>query len=416
MSSYKNKILNHKPAVDPSLWDNVEDKVISLNKDVSTKSKISLAYFLGALLSLFGIALIYLWMSNDSFYDQNKGIRSSSENHTALPSNDLAYNENSKKDEVNASKANTLQDSSTDNKLGEGILSKNSIDRGFISKEASALVSRSGAKTHNSKNSQNSNPKDSYVLNVVNKEIQMSDIEITNKPVDPYTHIENHLSDSENELLPKMDDKQVIDDKKDVSEVANQSRNNVEIITQLERKAWDEIYSKYDNKDKLSPCNPVLAKKSNAELGCSFGIGTHLYPGYFTNFMVDFRLNKLVRAGIKINHQRYDDGAKFITYPNVLNGRRYTNLLANISLMLIDNQKLSVGIDLSPGLGLVTDNQRKQNGDDFYLLKEQYYGFNYMIGAHLDYKILQRWKLGWESVVDVNGETTIHGLRLKYIL
>lgn len=416
MSSYKNKILNHKPAVNPSLWDNVEEKVLSLNKDVPTKNKISLAYFLGALLSMFGIVLIYMWISNDLFYDQNKGIKSSSENHTALHANDLAYNENSKKEEANTSKANILQDSPPDDKLGEGILSKNPLDRGFISKEALALVSRSGAKNHNSKNSQNSNAKDSYVLNIVNKEILMSDIEITNKPVDQFTHIENDLNDNENEMLPKIDDKKVIDDKKDVSEVANQSRSNVEIITHLERKARDEIYSKYDNKDKLSPCNPVLAKKSNAELGCSFGIGTHLYSGYYTTISLDYKLNKLVKAGVKMNHQRYTDGAKFITAPDVRNAELFTNLLANISLILLDRNKVSLGIDLSPGIGMVTENYRTQFGDQFRINATQYYGFNYMVGAHLDYSILKRWKLGWESVVDVNGETTIHGLRIKYIL
>ncbi len=416
MSSYKDKLLNYKPTADPRLWDNVEEKVISLNKDVSTRSKSSLAYFLGALLLLFVIGILYMSMSTDSFYDQNKIIGSSSEVHTALQSKDLAKDEKSKWEEVNTTKESDLLDLPSDKKIGEVTSSNNPKEQGFISKESMAFVSRSGLKNHNTKNSLNSNPKDSYVLKVVNNGVQMSDIEIADELKDQYILIENHLNDNENELLPKMDNKHIIDNKKDVSEVSSQSRNYVELFANLERKALDEIFSKYDNKDKLSPCNPVLAKKSNTEIGCSFGFGTHVYPGYFTSVSLDYRLNKLVKVGAKINHQRYTDGAKFITAPDVRNAELLTNLMANISLMLLDRNKVSLGIDLSSGIGMVTKNYRKQYGDQFRIDATQYYGFNYMIGAHLDYKFQNRWKLGWESVVDANGETTIHGLRLKYIL
>lgn len=132
--------------------------------------------------------------------------------------------------------------------------------------------------------------------------------------------------------------------------------------------------------------------------------------------LVEYKLSKLLRAGIRFNYQRYSEGAKYITAPDVVNKDVYLNLAASLSLVLMDKNKLSIAIDLLPCLQLVSEHKRTQSRENFYLVTSQYHGFNYMIGANIDYKITSRWKLGLESVVDVNGETTMHGLRAKYNL
>lgn len=416
MSSYKNKILNYKPTKNPSLWDKVEDKVISLNKEVSSKSKFSLGYFLGALLSLFGIALISMWMINDSNFVQNSELKSSLENHITVNANNLDYAENNMNDEVTTQKSKIVKDLQTDIKLGEGIPSENPLDRDFRSMEATGMVSSSSANTNKSKSSQIRSRKDINVLNVADKGIHMSKTENIYEVINQPKNKQALILENENESPHGIVDTKENDDKIEISEVSNLLINDILTIPHLETIAWEQVFSKYDNKDKLSPCNPMVVKDRNVQLGASFGFGTHLYPGYFTTISLDYRLNKLVRAGVKINHQRYTDAAKFITSPEAVNGKRTTNLLANLSLILLDNVKFSFGVDFSPGIELVTENYRTQNGDQFYATSRQYHGFNYMIGAHLEYRISRRWKLGLESVVDVKGETTMHGLRCKYIL
>lgn len=416
MSSYKNKILNYRPTEDPSLWDKVGDKVISLNKDVSTESKFSLGYFLGALLSLFGIALICLWMINDVIFVQNIELKSSLENHITVNANNLDYAENNMNDEVTTQKSKILKDLQTDIKLGEGIPSENSLDRDIMSNGATDMVSSSTFNTNKSKTSHIRSRKDINVLNVADKGIQMSNTENIYEDINQPKNKQALIVENENESLRGFGDTMENDDRIEISEVSNLLVNDILTIPHLETIAWDEIFSKYDNKDKLSPCNPMVVKDRNVQLGASFGFGTHMYPGYFATFSLDYRLNKLVRAGVKVNHQRYTDAAKFITSPDIRNAELYTNIMAQLSLILMDYKKVSIGVDVAPGILLETKMYRTQFGDEFRIISNQYYGFNYMIGAHLDYRIGQRWKLGFESVVNANGETTMHGLRCKYIL
>jgi hypothetical protein len=416
MNTLKNKISNYKPKPDPELWAKIESQVIDLNQEVkSSKShwqRLIIVFFIG--LPLLAISFYGIKSLSFSIEKSTDAVKSQLE---------IGLNENSKSQSIFKVNAETNKDEDTNqNEVNEipnfsSDKFKNQISQSKQNERIENQYVSNTSKTPNKNiynHSQNESPVKQPAANRKNPKNTES------KPTDTNMAIKNAL-ESQVEITEA--DLAVTDIKTEATKLQSQEYKNIEIakLNQLsfpilEILNVEKVYSKYDGKDVLSPCNPKTSKNNNIEIGGSFGIGTHLYPGYFTNFMLDFRLNKLVRAGIKINHQRYDDSAKFITYPNVLNGSRYTNLLANISLMLIDNQKLSLGIDLSPGLGLVTDNQRKQNGDDFYLLQEQYYGFNYMVGAHLDYSILKRWKLGWESVVDVNGETTIHGLRIKYIL
>ncbi|MFZ1457531.1 MAG: hypothetical protein WAT46_15920, partial [Saprospiraceae bacterium] len=140
------------------------------------------------------------------------------------------------------------------------------------------------------------------------------------------------------------------------------------------------------------------------------------YNGYFANLMLDYKVNKLLHTGVRFSYQRYVDHARYITAPEVKNKDIYINLLANVSLILVDYKRINVGIDFMPGIQLVSDIERTQNSTDFFQSTRQYFGFNYMIGANIDYKITSGWKLGFESVVDVKGETIIHGIRMKFLL
>lgn len=416
MNTLKNKISNYKPKPDPELWAKIEDQVNVLNQEVkSSKShwqRLIIGFFIGLPL----LAISFYGIKSLSFSSAKSTEVAKSQLEISLNENSISQSiskvnaETNNGDDISQNSVNERLNSSSDKVKNQISQSKQNerIENKYVNQKTNTRNPNIG------NHSQNESPVKQSAANRKNQKNTES------KPTDTYMAIKNAMESQ----VEKMEaDLAVVDIKTEATKLQLIEQENIETakLNQLsfpilEILNVEKVYSKNDGKDVLSPCNPKTLKNNNIEIGGSFGIGTHLYPGYFTNFMLDFRLNKLVRAGIKINHQRYDDGAKFITYPNVLNGNRYTNLLANISLMLIDNQKLSLGIDLSPGLGLVTDNQRKQNGDDFYIVEWQYYGFNYMVGAHFDYKILKRWKLGWESVVDVNSETTIHGLRIKYIL
>ena len=191
---------------------------------------------------------------------------------------------------------------------------------------------------------------------------------------------------------------------------------NLNVVTALPNEKINDIYSLYASDKNISPCKPC-SNRHLFELGISAGPGSNLYySGYFTNLLVEYKLSKLLRAGIRFNYQRYAEGAKYITAPDVVNTDVYLNLAASLSLVLMDKNKLSIAIDLLPCLQLVSEHKRTQNRENFYLVTSQYHGLNYMIGANIDYKITSRWKLGLESVMDVNGETTMHGLRAKYNL
>lgn len=191
---------------------------------------------------------------------------------------------------------------------------------------------------------------------------------------------------------------------------------NLNVVTALPNEKINNIYSLYASDKDISPCKPC-SNRHLFELGISAGPSSNLYySGYFTNLLVEYKLSKLLRAGIRFNYQRYVEGAKYITAPDVVSKDVYLNLAASLSLVLMDKNKLSIAIDLLPCLQLVSEHKRTQNRENFYLITSQYHSFNYMIGANIDYKITSRWKLGLESVVDVNGETTMHGLRAKYNL
>lgn len=417
MSTLKNKISNYKPKPDPELWIKIEDQVNVLNQEVNSSKSHWQRFIIGFIIGLPLLAVSFYGIKSISFSNakSTEVVKSQVE---------ISLNENSKRqsiskvnaeinngDDISQNSVNERLNSSSDkvkNQISQ-VKQNERIENKYVSIKSNtpnknignhlqneSHVKQSAANRKNQKNTE-SKPSDN---NMVIKDALESQVKKTEADL--------AIGDLKTEAINSH-----LQEKKDIETVKlNQLSFPILEILKVEK-----VYSKYDVKDILSPCNPTTSKQNYMEIGGSFGLSKNFYyPGYFTNLMLDIRLNKLIRAGIKINHQRYTNAAKFITSPDVLDSHRYTNLLANISLMLFDNQKLSLGIDLSPGLGLVTEIQRKQNGDQFFTLSNQYYGFNYMIGAHLDYRILNRWKVGWESVVDANGETTLHGLRIKYIL
>jgi hypothetical protein len=198
--------------------------------------------------------------------------------------------------------------------------------------------------------------------------------------------------------------------------IANETRQSMISIPSLTNNRIEHIESLYDSKKQITPCKPC-AKTHFFEIGTSMGPSqNHYYNGYFANLMFDYKVNKLLHAGVRFSYQRYVDHARYITAPDVKNKDIYINLLANVSLILVDYKKINVGIDFMPGIQLVSDIERTQNSTDFFQSTRQYFGFNYMIGANMDYKITSGLRLGFESVVDVKGETTLHGIRIKFLL
>lgn len=412
MSTYKSKILNYKPKPNPQLWEKIENKVAELNRENKSRSKL----FPKLRLSIILIAtLTVLGFIGQKFYP------TSHQKMAAKPTNEkeVVLSQNLSIDSINQN--------------------LHSDDSQFMQKTSIALVtsqSETSSQIQIAKTSPASN-ENKTLLVMKNIKLRNSINEDMNVAFSKKLKIEN-MSDSETKI---MDNDSAYDlgteknsqnsgrefhSKATASETKLTStyeemllpvfKMDILTIPLLDDISQKTLYSINDPKDKLSPCNPTSYSQKFIETGGSFGFGTNSYPGYYINFLIDFRINKLIRTGFKINHQRYSSAAKFITAPDILDSRRYTNLLANVSLMLFDNQKLSLALDFSPGLGLVTENHRKQNGDDFYISKNQYYGFNYLVGASIDFRMHRLWKLGFESSVDVNRETTLNGLKIKYIL
>ena len=257
----------------------------------------------------------------------------------------------------------------------------------------------------------------------IHKNSQRSDSQYNTQVIDQNESLTNvEIETAKSPILSKSDKKnnEVLNGKiennieKGEQEIAG--TENLNVVTALPNEKINDIYSLYASDKNISPCKPC-SNRHLLELGISAGPGSNLYySGYFTNLLVEYKLSKLLRAGIRFNYQRYAEGAKYITAPDVVNTDVYLNLAASLSLVLMDKNKLSIAIDLLPCLQLVSEHKRTQNRENFYLVTSQYHGLNYMIGANIDYKITSRWKLGLESVMDVNGETTMHGLRAKYNL
>lgn len=409
MKSLKDKISNHKSQADPQLWDNFENQVKELNRTGKPKNTFLSTRFKGLILLLFilfiGVSVIInspkkYPVSTEDFIlsslpsPENKNIHSSAINEKILDRTDPTFNTEPKDDQ----QIKETQIHSNDSNSKTQHIKTNVA---MISEKEDLTI------------------KANIVTNQTNK-----------KPLSKKTPIESTFSNIKTlqhnfQLEPKIEHNPIksidvtnIDKDMNATEIPSIELLNSDriaiLVAHLDHQGLQSINSQKTDKV-LYPCSPIQ-KNYNIEIGGSFGLGTHMYPGYYINLMADFKINKLVRLGIKLNQQRYTDQSKFITSPDIKNSESYSNLLGNLSLILYDNDKLSIGIDLSPGIELVTENYRTQNGDQFYNTSRQYHGFNYMIGAHLDYKINRRWKLGLESVVDVNGETTISGLRIKYLL
>ena len=414
MNSYKDKIKGHKSQSHPQLWENMEQRVLDLNDSIQGESnrRITPSFFSFLSLGVFIIALglLSIWFLSDF-------------NNT--DSNELTIVENQGNDNADivvAAQINQRINETEDQKIEMG-------DSRFLREDFGKFEQNQTT---------NTNVK-SEILKAASKRLSINTIRVEKgksiKKIgnDPNTVLDKLNANHSKGFGETIENQNFVDESaflihehfnkknplaSDIIEIQNDDEPAKPSLSIefLENRKIGDVLSLHAVKKIPSPCKPI-SKRHFFELGASFGPSqNHYYPGYFTTLMIDYRVNKLIKAGIRYSYQRYTDPAKYITAPDVFSNYVYTNLSALISLELFDYKRFSMAIDFAPGIQLVSENSREQNNENFYISTRQYHGFNYMIGAHIDYQIFDRWKLGFESTVDINGETTLHGLRIKYKL
>ncbi|MBK8054918.1 MAG: hypothetical protein IPK35_17015 [Saprospiraceae bacterium] len=419
MKTFKDKILNHKNLPDPMIWEKMEPQVILLNNqehDSGGKGFLrlfpktfSILLFLVIVLGIYG--LVNQNTTDDLAQNDIKSKRNS-QNIIAknLPSIHDTKTIDMPSDAVSRSSGSEIQTREYD---GNSIAVRDEEDTSLSLTNASTTGSTSFKIRAN--DIEHAGHDHQILSSLENSKIdQKSDIAFNTSYEDKIEPAEKTISSA------PATDNMVQDDSgisaENAQKIANETRQSMISIPSLTNNRIEHIESLYDSKKQITPCKPC-AKTHFFEIGTSMGPSqNHYYNGYFANLMFDYKVNKLLHAGVRFSYQRYVDHARYITAPDVKNKDIYINLLANVSLILVDYKKINVGIDFMPGIQLVSDIERTQNSTDFFQSTRQYFGFNYMIGANMDYKITSGLRLGFESVVDVKGETTLHGIRIKFLL
>lgn len=407
MKTFKDKIINYKKQPEPSSWERILP-IVEAQNNQGESSKIKGLYsrlpkaLLLLLLSLCALGF-YTFERTKSKEGMISDVKKS--NQQIVIDERLVANEHS---DINSKEIVEIKEK-VKSVPEVSLANKEKSNSGQAKSNTSNLFLTSNTKIKSSGNKhKNSQIFDSqYNTQVIDQNESLTNVEIetAKSPI-------LSKSDEKNEVVLESE----IDNNIGKGEQEIVGGENLNVVIALPNEKINNIYSLYASDKDISPCKPC-SNRHLFELGISAGPGSNLYySGYFTNLLFEYKLSKLLRAGIRFNYQRYAEGAKYITAPDVVSKDVYLNLAASLSLVLMDKNKLSIAIDLLPCLQLVSEHKRTQNRENFYLVTSQYHGLNYMIGANIDYKITSRWKLGLESVMDVNGETTMHGLRAKYNL
>ncbi|MGB4958361.1 MAG: hypothetical protein WBO36_02735 [Saprospiraceae bacterium] len=446
MKSFKDKIENFKKEPDQNLWASFEQQVIELNQTQPQMKRLHLSDFVPkAIIIVFLFILIFgvifflnpnqnrtavteMLIGGDHGLIDKHMIDSSDKNQIVSlnPSNTLCENQPSEKTNQNKNDRNFTV---TDHQFKSSNLVNSNIDY-FKMKSKSKLTKENVKRAFKSKVSESNvektigEPTHDYNLKYNSDNVS----EISSKASKSETHDDERLKNQKSAVTLSEEIKSL--QSKDEQSLAledllNKSKNiNVALdsanvnynIAFLYVQKTNPVHSMLTGLKNFSPCNPKPGKHL-WELGGSMGFSeNHYYSGYFTNFLVEYRVNKLLRTGIRFNYQRYTDRAKYITSPDVLSKHVYSNIVGYIGLILVDHKRVSMALDLYSGLYLVSEHERVQAQDHFMLAKSQYHGLNYLVGAHVDYQISRRWKLGLEYVIDIKNETELTGVRLKYNL
>ena len=414
MKTYKDKILNHKNLPDPMMWEKMEPQVILLNsQEHHSGGKGFLRKFLKTLTVLLlltfasGIYGLLHQNNTDKLAQSVIKPKSNSQNNVAKTH---SSNHDTRTIGMPSDAESTRPGAERQTNVGNKIKEE---DRSLSLTNASTTGPKSlKIRANNIKRPVHKHQILSSLEN--NKIDRKSDIAFN-------TAYEDKIEPTQKTIISAPATDNMVQDDSGISaenaqKIANETGQSMISISSLANNKVEHIESLYDSKKQITPCKPC-ARKHFFEIGASLGPSqNHYYNGYFANLMLDYKVNKLLHTGVRFSYQRYVDHARYITAPEVKNKDIYVNLLANVSLILVDYKRINVGIDFMPGIQLVSDIERTQNSTDFFQSTRQYFGFNYMIGANIDYKITSGWKLGFESVVDVKGETILHGIRMKFLL